>query len=120
MSPSGCKKDLSGSALDLIAPTWGAEFSSQTSVCGDSRRPGLLGDGGGETDYLFPPCSPRALLAANLRDEAGLGRTVRGLKVTADELPDYVERLVRRFEADKDGDETFASWAHRAEEEALQ
>ena len=51
---------------------------------------------------------------------SGLGRTVRGLKVTADELPDYVERLVRRFEADKVGDETFASWSHRAEEEALQ
>ena len=29
------------------------------------------------------------------RDEAGLGRTVRGLKVTADGIADYVERVVR-------------------------
>jgi len=51
--------------------------------------------------------------------EAGLGRTVRGLKVTADELPDYVERVVRRWSADREPDETFGRWAHRAEEEAL-
>ncbi|TKV29975.1 nitrite/sulfite reductase [Arthrobacter sp. NamB2] len=53
------------------------------------------------------------------REEAGLGRTVRGLKVTADNLPQYVERLVRRFVADKHPSETFAEWAHRAEEGAL-
>ncbi|MES2093259.1 MAG: nitrite/sulfite reductase [Actinomycetota bacterium] len=58
-------------------------------------------------------------LVSNTRDEAGLGRTVRGLKVTADELSAYVERLVRRFLTDRSTDETFAAWAHRAEEEAL-
>ncbi len=36
-------------------------------------------------------------LASQDRDEAGLGRTVRGLKVTAADLPDLVERLVRRW-----------------------
>ena len=59
-------------------------------------------------------------LASVGRDEAGLGRTVRGLKVTADDLADYVERIVLRFIADKSADETFAHWAHRADEEALQ
>lgn len=58
-------------------------------------------------------------LATQNRDEAGLGRTVRGLKVTAADLPDYVERLVRTFLAEREGDETFATWAHRADEEAL-
>jgi sulfite reductase (ferredoxin) len=58
-------------------------------------------------------------LVSDTRDEAGLGRTVRGLKVTADDLSAYVERLVRRFLADRTTDETFATWAHRAEEEAL-
>ena len=55
------------------------------------------------------------------RDEAGLGRTVRGLKVAADGIADYVERVVQRFLADRDAasDETFAQWAHRADEEAL-
>jgi sulfite reductase (ferredoxin) len=59
-------------------------------------------------------------LASNDRESGGLGRTVRGLKVTSEDLPEYVERLVRRFDADKAEGETFANWAHRAEEEALQ
>jgi sulfite reductase (ferredoxin) len=59
-------------------------------------------------------------LASQDRDEAGLGRTIRGLKVTAADLPDYVERLVRRFLVDREHDETFAAWTHRAEEGALQ
>ena len=58
-------------------------------------------------------------LAATDRDEAGLGRTVRGLKVAADELPDYVERVTRRWLAERGEDETFAAWAHRAEEDSL-
>ena len=36
-------------------------------------------------------------LATDGRAEAGLGRTVRGLKVPASGLTDYVERLVRRY-----------------------
>ena len=51
--------------------------------------------------------------------EAALGRTVRGLKVTADELAPYVERVVRRFTAARDAGETFAAWAHRATDEEL-
>lgn len=61
-------------------------------------------------------------LASQDRDEAGLGRTVRGLKVAADGIADYVDRVVRRFldERDTAADETFAQWAHRADEEVLQ
>lgn len=51
--------------------------------------------------------------------EAGFGRKVRGLKVTADELPDYVERVLRNFESQRTDDERFAQWAARAEEGAL-
>ncbi len=58
-------------------------------------------------------------LASEDRDEAGLGRTVRGLKVTASDLPDLVERLVRRWVAGRDDGETFSGWAHRVEEEEL-
>ncbi len=61
-------------------------------------------------------------LASTTREEAGTGRTVRGLKVTAAGLADYVERLVRRFLAERDAaaDESFAEWALRADEGALQ
>jgi sulfite reductase (ferredoxin) len=44
---------------------------------------------------------------------------VRGLKVPGTELADYVERLTRRFVAAREPDESFAQWAHRADEEAL-
>ncbi|HMM95157.1 nitrite/sulfite reductase [Phycicoccus sp.] len=58
-------------------------------------------------------------LASADREEAGLGRTVRGLRVTTDDLPDLVERLVRRFLAQRSAGETFSSWAHRVDEEEL-
>ncbi|TFH53180.1 nitrite/sulfite reductase [Actinomyces viscosus] len=58
-------------------------------------------------------------LATSGRAEAGLGRTVRGLKVPAAGLTDYVERLVRRYLDQRLPEESFAQWAHRAEEEDL-
>ncbi|WP_412542076.1 nitrite/sulfite reductase [Longispora sp. K20-0274] len=48
-----------------------------------------------------------------------LGRKLRGLKSTAEDLPDYVERLTRRYLAARAEGETFAAWVARAEEEAL-
>ncbi|MEU0850493.1 sulfite reductase SirA [Streptomyces flaveolus] len=51
--------------------------------------------------------------------EAGFGRKVRGLKVTAEELPDYVERVLTRYQAEREDGERFATWAARASEEAL-
>ncbi|MBF0816153.1 nitrite/sulfite reductase [Microbacterium paludicola] len=58
-------------------------------------------------------------LASSERAEAGLGRTVRGLKVTADGIADYVELLATRYVAGRAGDETFAQWAHRVDEAEL-
>ncbi len=58
-------------------------------------------------------------LADESRPEAELGRTLRGLKVAADELPDYVERVVRRFQDSRTQGETFSAWVHRIDEEAL-
>ena len=58
-------------------------------------------------------------LASDTREDAGLGRTVRGLKVTADDLPDYVERVTRSYLAHRVDGETFAEWAHRASDEEL-
>ncbi|WP_206503519.1 nitrite/sulfite reductase [Streptomyces chrestomyceticus] len=51
--------------------------------------------------------------------QAGFGRKVRGLKVTADELPDYVERVLTNFQEQREEGERFATWAARAEEGAL-
>jgi sulfite reductase (ferredoxin) len=51
--------------------------------------------------------------------DAGFGRKLRGHKVTADDLPDYVERVVRHYLDDREDGERFATWAVRAGEEAL-
>jgi sulfite reductase (ferredoxin) len=51
--------------------------------------------------------------------DVGFGRKLRGHKVSAEELPDYVERVVRRFAADRVPGERFAQWVARADEEAL-
>ncbi|MCS3491645.1 sulfite reductase (ferredoxin) [Arthrobacter sp. JUb119] len=58
-------------------------------------------------------------LAGFENGEAALGRTVRGLKVAADELPEYVERVVKNYSASAAEGESFAAWAHRAEEDEL-
>jgi sulfite reductase (ferredoxin) len=50
---------------------------------------------------------------------SGFGRKVRGLKTTSGELPDYLERVLRRFERGRRPDETFAAWSARASVEDL-
>jgi sulfite reductase (ferredoxin) len=59
-------------------------------------------------------------LGGGLGLDVGFGRKPRGLKVTTADLPDYVERLVRRFLAGREPGERFAQWALRAPEEELQ
>ena len=58
-------------------------------------------------------------LGGGLGLDAGFGRKLRGLKVTSAELGDYVERLVRRFDAQREPDERFAQWVLRAAEDDL-
>ena len=53
-------------------------------------------------------------------ETAGFGRKLRGLKATAEELPEYVERLARRYVADRvASSENFGSWVVRADEDLL-
>ena len=58
-------------------------------------------------------------LALAAGEESSLGRKVRGLKTTAEELPGYVERLARRYLAARAKDESFSAWVRRAGEEEL-
>jgi sulfite reductase (ferredoxin) len=51
--------------------------------------------------------------------EAGFGRKLRGHKVTADQLTDYVESVARRYLEGREEGERFASWAARADEGQL-
>jgi sulfite reductase (ferredoxin) len=58
-------------------------------------------------------------LGGSLGLTPGFGRKIRGLKATAAELPDYIERLLRRFEEQRKDDEIFSDWAQRADERDL-
>src|SRR5690242_9036338 len=58
-------------------------------------------------------------LGGGLGLDAGFGRKLRGLKVTSAELGDYVERVVRRFDEQREAGERFAQWVVRAAEDDL-
>jgi sulfite reductase (ferredoxin) len=58
-------------------------------------------------------------LGGSLGADPAFGRKLRGLKVSADALPDYVERLLRSYQADRGVGEQFASWVRRADERLL-
>ena len=55
-------------------------------------------------------------LGGGLGLDAGFGRKLRGHKVTATELSDYVERVVRAYLAQRTDGERFAQWVVRADE----
>ena len=58
-------------------------------------------------------------LGGRLGEDAGFGRKARGLKVTADDAADYVERLLRTYQAERAEGEKFAVWVRRADESLL-
>ena len=74
----------------------------------------LVSNDAGETVEGF-----QVHLGGALGAQAGLGRKLRSHKVTADEMPDYVQRITEQFQKHRDAGESFASWAARAEEADL-
>ncbi|MFD6551569.1 nitrite/sulfite reductase, partial [Streptomyces sp. NPDC058398] len=59
-------------------------------------------------------------LALREGEDGRFGRKLRGLRTTAAELPDYVERVTRAYLAGrKNAAETFAEWTARATEDEL-
>jgi sulfite reductase (ferredoxin) len=55
-------------------------------------------------------------LGGQMGSQAGFGRKFRGLKVTADEAPDYAERILRGYVERREEGETFAAYVSRADE----
>jgi sulfite reductase (ferredoxin) len=58
-------------------------------------------------------------LGGSLGTDPSFGRKLRGLKVTAEGLPDYVERVLRHYLAGRAEGEPFAHWVRRADEGLL-
>ncbi|HQR79914.1 MAG TPA: nitrite/sulfite reductase [Actinomycetota bacterium] len=55
-------------------------------------------------------------LGGSLGERSGFGRTPRGLRLPADQLADYVDRLLTNFADQREPDESFAEWTVRADE----
>jgi sulfite reductase (ferredoxin) len=55
-------------------------------------------------------------LGGQMGTEAEFGRKFRGLKVTAQEAPDYIERVLRGYLERREGGEPFAAYVSRADE----
>ncbi len=58
-------------------------------------------------------------LGGSIGQHTAMARKTRALKVTAEDLPDYVDRVAGRFEHQREAGESFAEWAHRADEDDL-
>jgi len=52
-------------------------------------------------------------------EDNDFGRKLRGHKVKADGMPEYIERVTRNYLETRQQDEPFAQWAFRVDEEAL-
>jgi sulfite reductase (ferredoxin) len=110
--------------MERRLPEWDVPFSIHLNGCPNScartqvADVGLKGmvqtDDDGNLVEIF-----QVHLGGGLGTEPQLARKTRALKVRAEDLPDYVERLAGRFLAQREGDESFAHWAHRAEEDDL-
>ena len=58
-------------------------------------------------------------LGGVMGENAEFGRKFRGLRVTAEEAPEYAERVLRGYLARREPDESFAAYVLRAEEDWL-
>ncbi len=58
-------------------------------------------------------------LGGSLGHNAGFGRKLRALKVTAEELPDFVDRVTGHYLVQRTAGEQFADWVLRADEADL-
>lgn len=110
--------------MERRLPDWDVPFSIHINGCPNSCARFQVADVGlkgmvqaGDDGTLVEIFQVH--LGGGLGTEPQLARKTRALKVRADELPEYVERLATRFLAQRDGDESFASWAHRADEDDL-
>ncbi|MET9254313.1 nitrite/sulfite reductase [Streptomyces sp. NPDC003717] len=114
------ERRLAGERLDLTVNINGCPNAcARTQVADIGLKGQLVTDAAGAQREGFQVHLGGGLALAD-GEEGRFGRKLRGLKTTADELPDYVERVARAYLVGReDEDETFAQWVARAQEDAL-
>jgi sulfite reductase (ferredoxin) len=100
-------------------PDFDTEVSINVNGCPNSCARFQLADIGLKGSLVDGVEGFQVHLGGSLGADPAFGRKIRGLKVTADALPDYVERLLRAYQADRANGEQFASWVRRADESLL-
>jgi sulfite reductase (ferredoxin) len=105
--------------LDRRLPGFDTPISINVNGCPNSCARFQIADIGLKGSLVEGGEGFQVHLGGSLGTDPAFGRKLRGLKVTADGLPDYVERLLRNYLADRADGEQFATWARRADEGLL-
>jgi sulfite reductase (ferredoxin) len=105
--------------LDRRLPGFETPISINVNGCPNSCARFQLADIGLKGSIVDGDEGFQVHLGGSLGTDPLFGRKLRGLKVSADGLPDYVERLLRNYLADRSDGEQFASWVRRADEGLL-
>jgi sulfite reductase (ferredoxin) len=105
--------------LDRRLPGFDTPVSINVNGCPNSCARFQIADIGLKGSIVDGQEGFQVHLGGSLGTDPGFGRKLRGLKVTADQLPDYVERLLRNYQGDRVEGEEFATWVRRADPELL-
>jgi len=105
--------------LDRRLPTFETPITINVNGCPNSCARFQLADIGLKGSIVDGAEGFQVHLGGSLGADPSFGRKLRGLKVSADALPDYVERLLRNYQAGRAAGEPFASWVRRADEGLL-
>jgi len=107
------------SELDKRLPDFDTPVSINVNGCPNSCARFQLADIGLKGSIVDGEEGFQVHLGGSLGADPAFGRKIRGLKVTAEGLPDYVERLLRGYVKDRAEGEQFATWVRRADEDLL-
>jgi sulfite reductase (ferredoxin) len=105
--------------LDRRLPGFDTPISINVNGCPNSCARSQIADIGLKGSITEGGEGFQVHLGGSLGADPGFGRKLRGLKVTADGLPGYLERVLRNYLADRAAGEQFAAWARRADEKLL-
>ena len=105
--------------LDRRLPGFDTPISINVNGCPNSCARFQVADIGLKGSIVNGGDGFQVHLGGSLGTDPAFGRKLRGLKVTADGLTDYVERLLRNYLADRADGEQFATWVRRADDGLL-
>jgi sulfite reductase (ferredoxin) len=105
--------------LDQRLPGFDTPISINVNGCPNSCARFQIADIGLKGSIVDGGDGFQVHLGGSLGTDPGFGRKLRGLKVSADGLTDYVERLLRNYLADRADAEQFAAWVRRADDGLL-